>query len=170
MFRKIILAGGSGYLGQVLADYYKNKVKIEDEKKDGIIILSRSHHPDRNNIRYKVWDGRTAADWIEDLEDADMLINLSGKNVNCRYTEKNKKEIFSSRLEPTKLLGNVIARLNHPPKLWINLASATIYRHAEDHYQDEDSGEIGSGFSVEVCKAWEKTFWETNTPQTKKIL
>lgn len=163
MLRKIILAGGSGFLGGVLSDFYKSKAKE-------IIILSRSKHQSVDNIHYRVWDGQNRGDWMKDLEDGDLLINLSGKNVNCRYTEKNKAEIFRSRIEPTALLASVINQLHHPPKVWINLASATIYRHADDHYQDEDNGEIGSGFSVEVCKTWEQIFWQTKTPATKKIL
>jgi uncharacterized protein (TIGR01777 family) len=98
------------------------------------------------------------------------LINLSGKSVNCRYTKKNKAEIYRSRLEPTNLLGSVIAELKHPPKTWINAASATIYRNAEDRPQDEEKGEIGEGFSVDVCQQWEKSFWSVPTPHTKKIL
>jgi len=89
--------------------------------------------------------------------------------VNCRYTAKNKKEIFDSRLKPTKLLNRVIVDMVNPPKLFINIASATIYRHAEDHQQDELTGEIGGGFSVAVCQAWERTFFETDTPKTRKV-
>jgi uncharacterized protein len=163
MLNKIVLAGGSGYLGGVLADYYKNRA-------EKIIILSRGRHPSRENIYYEVWDGKTEGGWESQLEDCDLLINLSGKNVNCRYTKKNREEIFSSRLESTTILGNVIAKLRNPPKTWINLASATIYRHAEDHPQNEDDGDIGAGFSVEVCKAWEKTFMEIPLPKTKKII
>lgn len=162
MFNKIVLAGGTGYLGQVLCEYYKDKAKE-------IIVLSRSKHVSQNNIHFEVWNGRTRDMWAEHLENCDLLINLCGKNVNCRYTKKNREKILSSRLAPTHLLGEVIAGLKSPPKVWINLASATIYRHAEDHYQDEESGDFGSGFSVEVCKAWEKAFFESNTPLTKKI-
>lgn len=163
MFTKIVLAGGSGYLGQVLADYYKDKAKE-------IIILSRHTHSSQNNIHFRVWDGRTKGEWARCLEGCDLLINLCGKNVNCRYTKENQKEIFRSRLEPTALLGEVVSKLKSPPKAWIQIASATIYRHAEDHHQDEDKGETGTGFSVEVCKAWEKTFWEVEAPQTRKVL
>ena len=162
MFNKIVLAGGTGYLGQVLCNYYK-------EKAQEIVILIRSKHPSENNIHFEVWDGRTRGEWTKHLANCDLIINLCGKNVNCRYTKKNREEIFRSRLEPTALLGKVIADMKNPPKVWINLASATIYRHAEDHYQDEDSGDIGTGFSIEVCKAWERTFFEAITSHTKKI-
>lgn len=151
-YQKIVLAGGNGYLGRVLASFYKD---IAHE----VIILSRKPAPANDNITTLVWDGQTEGNWTEALNNADMLINLCGKNVNCRYTEKNKAQIFSSRLVPTTLLGKVIGKLAHPPKLWINVTSATIYRHAEDYAQDEATGQIGSGFSVEVCKQWEQVFF-----------
>ena len=161
-YNKIILAGGNGYMGGVFADYYK-------ELAHEIIILSRQPKQSKDNIRTLVWDGKTEGDWIKELEGAELLINLCGKNVNCRYTTKNKDEIFASRLLPTALLGKVIAKLANPPKLWINMSSATIYRHAEDRPQDEETGEIGYGFSIDVCKSWEKTFFDTDTPHTRKI-
>jgi uncharacterized protein (TIGR01777 family) len=161
-YKKIVLAGGNGYLGGVLANYYKDKAKE-------IIILSRHEKETVENIRTVVWDGKSRGKWAAELVNADILINLCGKNVNCRYTEKNKAEIFASRLLPTELLGMVIHDMYEPPKLWINLASATIYRHAEDRPQDEENGEIGSGFSVDVCNAWEYAFNKYDTPKTRKI-
>ncbi|MFD0766001.1 TIGR01777 family oxidoreductase [Mucilaginibacter lutimaris] len=161
-YHKLILAGGNGQIGKALAEHYKYDA-------EEIIILSRRPQPDKGNIKTLVWDGRTQGDWAKELEDADMLINLCGKNVNCRYTKANRDEIISSRVEPTTLLGKVADGLINPPKLWINAASATIYRHAEDRPQDEETGEIGYGFSIEVCKIWEKTFFDQPTPKTRKV-
>lgn len=161
-YKKIVLAGGNGYLGRVLANYYKDKTKE-------VVILSRKERETEHNIRTVVWDGKTWGKWAAELVNADMLINLCGKSVNCRYTEKNKAEIFASRLIPTELLGIAIKDMSEPPKLWINVTSATIYRHAEDHPQDEETGEIGEGFSVEVCKTWEAAFNKYDTPKTRKI-
>ncbi|SDG11908.1 hypothetical protein SAMN05421827_103284 [Pedobacter terrae] len=161
-YGKIILAGGNGYLGGILANYFSNMA-------DEVIILTRKPQTEKDRIKTLVWDGKTMGDWTDSLQGADLLVNLCGKNVNCRYTKKNKKEIFDSRLIPTQLLGKAIEEMENPPKLWINITSATIYRHAEDHPQDEFTGEIGKGFSIEVCKAWESSFFETNTPNTRKI-
>ncbi|HTD99281.1 MAG TPA: TIGR01777 family oxidoreductase [Mucilaginibacter sp.] len=161
-YHKIVLAGGNGYLGTVLAGHYKN---IADE----VIILSRHPKPANGIIKTLVWDGKHEDDWIAELENADLLINLCGKNVNCRYTQKNKQEILASRIDPTTLLNTVVLKLQHPPKLWINITSATIYRHAEDRPQDELNGEIGYGFSVDICKAWENAFFKVNTPHTHKV-
>ncbi|QEC77414.1 TIGR01777 family oxidoreductase [Mucilaginibacter ginsenosidivorax] len=161
-YKKIVLAGGNGYLGTVLAKYYKD---LADE----VIILARKQAPATGNIRTVVWDGKTESGWTVQLIHADMLINLCGKNVNCRYTKKNKAAIIASRVTPTKLLGDVIHKMVDPPKLWINITSATIYRHAEDHPQDETTGEIGYGFSIDVCNIWESTFFKCETPHTRKV-
>ncbi|TWR30287.1 TIGR01777 family protein [Mucilaginibacter pallidiroseus] len=162
LYKKIILAGGNGYLGGVLANYYKDKA-------GQVIILSRKPKIAEGNISTIVWDGKTAGAWVDELEGADLLINLCGKNVNCRYTKANRGELFSSRLVPTRLLGNVVAGLRQPPALWINITSATIYRHAEDRPQDEDTGEIGYGMSIDICKQWEQTLFDTITPNTRKV-
>ena len=97
------------------------------------------------------------------------MVNLCGKNVNCRYNDKNRQEIINSRVLPTNLLNRVIEQLERPPLLWINITSATIYRHAEDQAQDEITGEIGYGFSIDVCKIWEETFFQVTNPKTRKI-
>lgn len=161
-YKKIILAGGNGYLGKVLAGYYRD---LAEE----VIILSRWSVPTDGNVKTIVWNGVDEGEWGQALEGAELIVNLCGKNVNCRYTKKNMEEIISSRVNPTKLLGQVIAKLENPPELWINITSATIYRHAEDHEQDEETGEIGYGFSINVCKQWEHTFFEASTPNTRKI-
>ena|ERR1700759_5085215 len=161
-YNKVILAGGNGYLGGVLADHYKN---ISKE----VIILSRHSKPGNENVKTLIWNGKHEGDWITEMDGADLLINLCGKNVNCRYTEKNKQEILASRIDPTALLSTVVLKLQRPPVLWINITSATIYRHAEDRPQDELNGEIGTGFSVDICRAWEETFFKVDTPHTRKV-
>lgn len=161
---KVVLAGGSGFLGTVLARYFAARAKH-------VVILSRNHRPAIGNISTVQWDARQLNNtWVRELEGADLLINLTGKNVNCRYTEANKKEIFDSRLDSTNVLGHALHQLKQPPRVWIQSASATFYRHAEDRPMDETTGEAGEGFSVEVCKAWEKVFADQITPHTRKIL
>lgn len=173
--KKIIIAGGTGFIGQAIAKHFG--------KENTIIILSRgavnSHNnaynhqllmpADGYNITYRRWDGEhIEKHWTNELEAADIVINLCGKSVNCRYNEKNKKEIFDSRIHPTRTIGDAIRNCTVPPKLWINAASATIYRHAGDRPQDEYNGEIENDFSVQVCKLWEKTFYDQRTPFTRK--
>lgn len=162
MKRKIVIAGGSGFLGQILAKHFS-------QKGDEVIILSRSQKTNTKNIIYQTWNGKTLGKWTESLENADVLINLAGKSVNCRYNAKNKAEIYSSRLESTAVLGQAIQRCQNPPKLWLNSSSATIYKHSLDKAMNEHTGEYGTGFSVDVCKQWEAIFWKQKTPHTRKI-
>jgi len=161
-YKKIILAGGNGYLGGVLAGYYRH---IAEE----VIILSRKPKTNEDNIKTILWDGKTKGEWIKEIEGADMLINLCGKNVNCRYTAKNREEIIHSRVVPTTLLNEVVGELNNPPALWINITSATIYRHAEDFAQDEATGQIGYGFSIDVCQQWEEAFFNECKAPVRKV-
>lgn len=160
---KIILAGGSGYLGHLLAQFYKTKARE-------IIILSRNSKPAVENIRTVHWDGKTMGEWADELEGADVLINLAGKNVNCRYTEKNKKEILDSRIDATRVLGEAVQKLRVPPALWIQSSSATIYHYSEDKMMTEENGQRGMGFSEMVCQRWEKSFTAINLSQTRKVI
>lgn len=173
--KKIIIAGGSGFIGEEMIRHFG--------KRNHLIILTRKipsaqnnrnkyselTFGDKSNTRYVVWDGKTTGSWKNELEGADMLINLAGKSVNCRYNKKNRQEILDSRINATRALGEAIQQTKKTPALWINASSATIYRHATDRPQDEYTGEFKNDFSVEVCKQWEKTFYEQETPLTRKI-
>lgn len=159
---KIVLAGGSGFMGGILARHFAGKG-------DEVIVLTRGREYTAGNIKHVKWDGAILSSWANELEGSDVLINLTGKSVNCRYNEKNKAEIFSSRLNATRVLGQALKQLNKRPELWINAASATIYRHAEDRPQDEYTGETGTGFSVEVCKQWEEAFFAQNIPGIRLV-
>lgn len=161
--KKVILAGGSGYIGSVLINFYSQRV-------DEVVVLTRGTPLLNANVRFVHWNGKDVDSWWKELEDADLLVNLTGKNVNCRYNQQNKDEILNSRIDATAALGKAVSQLTTPPRVWIQSASATIYRHAEDRPMDEETGEIGDGFSVEVCKAWEKSFWEQKAPHTRKVL
>jgi uncharacterized protein (TIGR01777 family) len=150
---KIVIAGGTGFVGQ----YLSQKFRALGQQ---VIIIGRQ----RTEV---LWSDRRGI--AEALENADLLINLAGKSVNCRYNEKNKAEIFSSRTATTKILGEIISAANNPPKLWLNSSTATIYRHAEDRPMTESSGDIGTGFSVDVATLWEKTFFDFKLPQTRQV-
>lgn len=159
----IVLTGGSGFIGKALYDYFTAK----GEK---VVIVSR-HQPDWIAKEYfSRWDGKTYGDWAKHLEGAKAVINLSGKSVDCRYTNRNRELILSSRTDATNAIAAAIAQCQTPPEMWLNAASATIYRHAEDRPQTETNGEIGHGFSVDVCKAWEKSFFESRVQIRKAAL
>lgn len=152
--KKIVIAGGTGFIGT----YLKTKFEALGYT---VIIISRQE-------KFANWNNVTGM--VEALNNAEMLINLAGKSVNCRYNEKNKREILVSRTETTKALGEAIQQCTIPPKLWINAGTATIYRHAEDRPMTEANGETGTGFSVEVAKAWEKSFFNFHLKDTRQVL
>jgi uncharacterized protein (TIGR01777 family) len=103
------------------------------------------------------------------VDGADVLVNLAGKSVDCRYNERNKAEIFRSRLETTAELGRAVGAADVPPPLWLNASTATIYRHADDRPQTEADGELGSGFSVAVATSWEKTFFDAARDGVRQV-
>lgn len=154
--KKIVIAGGSGFIGRALAARWG--------KDNRIVILGRRVTGTGR------WDGEHVEPrWAKEIDGCDLVINLAGRSVNCRYTRRNRKEILDSRVNATKTIGQAIREATIPPKLWINMASATIYRHAEDRPQDEYTGEMENDFSVQVCKCWEKTLFGQRTPFTRKI-
>lgn len=157
---KIIIAAANGYLGKLLAKHFASK---------GFEVIGLCRKQTYlEHATCVLWDGRTLSDWAKQLEGAIALINLAGKSVDCRYTDENKRQIIASRVDSTKVLGEAVSSCSIPPKVWLNAGSATIYRHAETEPMDEETGEIGTGFSVNVCKTWENTFFSCDTPQTRK--
>lgn len=158
---KLIIAAGTGFLGQVILKHFKDKF-------EEIVILTRGKSKIIDNIKYVNWDTKTLSGWKNELENCDVLINLAGKSVDCRYTDKNKKEILASRIDSTSILNKAILQCKNPPKNWLNSSTSTIYRHSVDMQMTEENGEIGNDFSMNVAKAWEKTFFEIETPKTLK--
>lgn len=153
MKRKIVLAGGTGFIGGHLEREWKRL---------GFDVLHISRKEG-----HIVWSDASAI--TRALEGAEMLVNLAGRSVNCRYTAANKEEIMNSRTETTRILGQALLQCQAPPPLWINSSTATIYRHAEDRPMTEEEGEIGSGFSVEVAKQWERAFFSFELPSTRQV-
>ena len=159
--KKLIIAAGTGFLGQVLAQHFKDKAQE-------IIILTRGTAHADANIKYVHWDAKSLTGWEAELDGADALINLAGKSVDCRYNEQNKNEIMASRVDSTVALGKAIAQCTNPPQHWLNSSTATIYRHSVDKQMDEVHGEIGHDFSMNVAKMWERAFFDADTPHTLK--
>jgi uncharacterized protein (TIGR01777 family) len=159
--KKLIIAAGTGFLGQGLIHHFKSKF-------DEIVVLTRGKSQTIDGIKYVNWNARTFSGWENELENASVLINLAGKSVDCRYTKKNKKEILWSRIESTKILNKAVLNCTNPPKHWLNSSTATIYRFSLDKQMDEVDGEIGNDFSINVALSWEKAFFKTETPKTIK--
>jgi uncharacterized protein (TIGR01777 family) len=125
-----------------------------------------------------VWDGKSLGSWVGELEHADLVINLAGGSVDCRYTADNRADILQSRVESTAVLGKAIQSMQFPPRVWLNASTATIYRHSLDREMDEAAGEFGGSepgtpeswrFSIEVARQWESSFSDSDTPGTRKI-
>lgn len=159
--KKIVIAAGTGFLGSVLVNYFQ-------EKCDEIVILTRGKSKVVGKIKYVNWNAKNFSGWETELEHADVLINLAGKSVDCRYNDANKAEILNSRIDSTKVLTQAVLHCQQPPKHWLNSSTSTIYRFSLDKQMNETTGEIGDDFSMNVAKAWEKTFFETETPHTMK--
>jgi uncharacterized protein len=151
--RTAVIAGASGYLGRHLR---------RDLETLGVRVRTIGRGPDA--------DARWDEDLTGVLTGADLLVNLAGRSVSCRCTKRNADAILASRTETTAALGRALARAEDPPELWVNASTGTIYRDARDRPQDEATGELGSGFSVAVARAWEHELFTAPTPVRKVAL
>ena len=152
---RIVIPGGTGQVGTLLARAFH---------RDGHAVVVLGRHPTRTPWRFAQWDGRTLGSWARELDDADVVINLAGRSVNCRYTAANRREILDSRVESATVVGRAIAGCQRPARIWLQASTATIYSHRFDAPNDESSGIIGGSepnvpdtwrFSIDVAKAWE---------------
>jgi uncharacterized protein len=162
---KIVIAGGSGYLGRLVAKHF-------GEQGWTVLTLARgSLVPAGAFERGAPWDGKSLGPWLEEVRGADVWLNLAGRTVNCRYTKKNRREMMSSRVDSTRALGVALAALpaEDRPRVWLNSSTATIYRHAEDRAQDEATGELGKGLSVDIARAWEDAFFASAKANTRMV-
>lgn len=166
---KIVIPGGSGQVGTLLARHFH-------ARQQEVVVLSRK--PLCTPWRSARWNGRTLDGWASEIDGADVVINLAGRSVNCRYTAANRRAILESRVESTRAVGSAIASATVPPRVWLQAATATIYAHRYDAANDEDTGLIGGNepdapdtwrFSIDVAMAWEKALAEVETPRTRKV-
>jgi uncharacterized protein (TIGR01777 family) len=166
---KVVIPGGSGQVGTILARHFHRQGH-------SVTVLSRSPRP--VPWRMVPWDAETGGPWTSALEQSDICINLTGRSVDCRYHAENRRQMYDSRIVSTRLLNHAIASLKHPPRLWLNASTATIYRHALDRPMDERTGELGGNepgapdtwnFSIKIAKDWEAAFFAGRTPLTRKI-
>lgn len=166
---KIVIPGGTGQVGTILARAFHS------EGHD-VVILSRN--PKSAPWRVTAWDAQTIGDWAAELEKADAVINLAGRSVNCRYNEENRRAIKESRVDSVRVVGEAIRRATCPPRVWLQMSTATIYAHRYDAPNDEASGIIGGAepdapdtwrFSIDVAKSWERALDEADTPHTRKV-
>ncbi len=167
---RIVIPGGSGQVGRLLARYFHRLGH-------SVTVLGRD--PGAEPWRTVRWNGLELGEWAVEIDGADVVINLAGRSVNCRYTERHRRQILESRVYSTRAVGLAIDQSLRPPSLWINASTATIYRHAFDRDMDEATGEIGGAepdapaswrFSIDVATEWEEAFFDARTPAaTRKI-
>ncbi len=173
MKKRIVIPGGSGAVGTLLASRFHRQGQE-------VVVLSR--RPQKQPWKPVPWDGgmggASGEAWSREIDGVDVVINLTGRNVDCRYTPANRREILESRVASTRAVGRAIAAAARPPAVWINASTATIYRHALDRAMDEATGELGASeagasqswaFSVGVAKAWEEAFFAAPAPRTRKV-
>ncbi|MFT5600918.1 MAG: hypothetical protein ACI9N1_001154 [Flavobacteriales bacterium] len=163
MKNKLIIPGGSGFMGNAIAQHFA-------DKNWEVIILTRNpKNRTESNISEIQWDGKTLGNWSQQMEQSTMLINLTGRTVDCRYTHKNKAEILNSRVDSTNILHQAIRNCAKPPLLWINASTATIYRDSRDKKMTEINGEIGDDFSMNVARQWESAFYSTQYNNIRQV-
>jgi uncharacterized protein (TIGR01777 family) len=166
---KIVIPGGSGQVGTILARAFH-------AAGDEVVVLSR--RPEARPWLVEPWDGVNPGAWTDEIDGADVVINLAGRSVNCRYSEPNRREILESRVLSTRAIGEAIAAARRPPATWLQASTATIYAHRYEAANDERTGILGGAepgapdtwrFSIDVATAWERTFNEAVVPRTRKV-
>ena len=166
---KIVIPGGSGQVGTILARAFH-------AAGHDVVVLSR--RPGVQPWRVAVWDGKSLGNWQREIDGSDVVINLTGRSVNCRYTAANRKEILDSRVLSTRVIGEAMVRATQPPRVWLQASTATIYAHRYDAANDERSGVLGGDesnapdswrFSIDVARAWEHAFEQASVSGTRKV-
>ena len=169
---KVVIPGGSGQVGTILA-------RVFVESGDEVVVLSRGGAKGDVPWRVVEWDGKTLGGWQREIDGADVVINLAGRSVDCRYNAANRRAMMDSRVDSTHVIGEAIGRVDEPPGVWLQASTATIYAHSFEQANDEVSGTIGGdepgapkkwNYSIEVAKAWEAAAMEADTPGTRKVL
>ncbi|MEO6994749.1 MAG: TIGR01777 family oxidoreductase [Lacunisphaera sp.] len=171
---KIIIPGGSGQVGQML-------VRAFQRRGDECVVLTRQRtgtSPQPDGVRTMAWDGKTLGPWASEIDGADVVINLAGRSVDCRYDARNLAAMMSSRVDSTRIVGVAIAAAKNPPRVWLQASTATIYAHRFDAPNDEATGEIGGNEpgvpalwakSIAIAQAWEAELSAAQTPHTRKV-
>ena len=167
---KIVIPGGSGHVGTILAREFV-------AKGHEVVVLSRGASAAAGRV--VAWDGETLGAWAKEIDGADVVINLAGRSVNCRYHAENRRQIMDSRVNSTRAIGKAIASAARPPRVWLQASTATIYAHRYDAANDEATGILGGAephapdtwrFSIDVAKAWERAAEEVVVPHTRRVL
>ena len=168
---KIVIPGGTGQVGGILR-------RALAARGHEVVVLSRRAEALEPGVRHTVWDGRTLGEWAREIDGADAVVNLAGRTVSCRYTEENLRQMMDSRVESTRVVGEAIAQAAAPPKVWLQMSTATIYADRRDASNDETTGIIGGHepgvpdyweYSVRIARTWEATQLKADVPGTRRV-
>lgn len=168
--KRLILAGGSGFIGTLLA-------RAAVARGFDVVILTRQPQSEAGfcseasgpAVRHVQWNGSSLGPWAEEFHDAFGVVNLTGRNVNCRFTTRNLREIVESRVNSARVIGEAIRRSTHPPRVWVQAAGEAIYGDQGENWCDEGTPP-GQGFLVPTTLAWENAFQKSSTPRTRRVL
>lgn len=159
---RIVIAGGSGFIGRHLANRFR-------QRGHDVVILTRTARARGDGVREVAWDGRSFGPWTRELDGAAAVVNLTGKSVNCRHTDKNRREIIASRVVSVRAVSDAIAASAAPVPVWIQACAVGIYGNAGDTLCDENAPH-GTDFMAEVCEQWEAAFRAALNPDTRRVV
>lgn len=164
---KVVLPGGTGQVGTILDR------ALTAAGHEVTVVTRRPVRADHVG-----WDGVTLGPWAAAVDGCDAVVNLAGRSVSCRYTAENLRAMMDSRVNSARVVGEAIAAAARPPRVWLQMSTATVYAHCFDTAQDEASGVIGGSeagvpdywaYSVDIAKNWERAQAEAPTPATRKV-
>lgn len=168
---RIVIPGGTGQVGGLLRRWYA-------AAGHDVVVLSRHRETLEPGVRHRVWDGHSVGAWAEELDGADVVVNLAGRSVSCRYTEDNLRQMMDSRLDSTRAVGRALELAARPPAVWLQMSTATIYADRRDAPNDESTGVIGGNepgvpsyweYSVRIARNWEAAQQEATLPRTRRV-
>jgi hypothetical protein len=159
--KRIILAGGSGFIGHALAKELAAKYEV--------IVLTRTPKPRDDGVREIEWDGIHIGEWIALLDGAEAVVNLTGKNVNCPHTPENLHEFAASRIDSVNAIAGALEHIKEPPRVWVQAGAIGYYGDPGDMICD-DYSPPGTGALAEICHQWEDAFHGLKAPKTRKVL
>jgi uncharacterized protein (TIGR01777 family) len=168
---RIVIPGGTGQVGGLL----RRSLAARGHE---VIVLSRRPEQLEPGVRHRVWDGHSLGPWTAEVDGADAVVNLAGRSVSCRYTDRNLQQMMDSRVDSTRVVGQAIQQASVPPAVWLQMSTATIYADRRDAPNDEATGIIGGAephvppyweFSVRIARRWEEAQREADLPRTRRV-
>lgn len=168
---RIVIPGGTGQVGGILRRRYA-------AAGHDVVVLSRQPETLEPGVRHRVWDGRSVGDWVAELDGADVIVNLAGRSVSCRYTDEHLRQMMSSRVDSTLAVGRALEQVDRPPAVWLQMSTATIYADRRDAANDEATGIIGGHepgvpayweFSVRIAREWEAAQQAATLSHTRRV-